>query len=136
MARQATPHYDGTLRFATRNLHCGRYTVNGTPAWLYLRDEPAHVATTKTSYRAKEKIAVDFANAPGMGLDWISVYRAGDENDAYGYAYTGSVIEGRITIGPDGIGDWPLPPGQYVLRLLPDDGLRDVAESKPFTVRT
>jgi hypothetical protein len=29
-----------------------------------------------------------------------------------------------------------LPPGRYVVRLLPDDGLRDVAESAPFTVRT
>ncbi|WP_176985284.1 endonuclease/exonuclease/phosphatase family protein [Asanoa ishikariensis] len=136
IARQATPRQDGTVRFATRDLKRGRYTVNGAPVWLYPRDEPVRVATTKTSYRTGEKIAVDFSNAPGMGLDWISVFRAGDGNDAYlAYAYTGSLIEGRLSIGPDGIGDWPLPPGRYVVRLLPDDGLRSVAESKPFTVR-
>ncbi|GIF77751.1 hypothetical protein Asi02nite_72690 [Asanoa siamensis] len=135
VATRATPHRDGTLRFATDRLRRGRYTVNGNPVWLYPRDEPARVATTKATYRAGQPISVDFTNAPGMGLDWISIYRQGDGNDAYlVYAYTGSRIEGRLTIGPDGIGEWPLPPGRYVARLLPDDGLRSVAESKPFTV--
>nr|WP_239097495.1 endonuclease/exonuclease/phosphatase family protein [Asanoa ferruginea] len=135
VARQQTPRGNGTVRFATKALSKGRYEVNGAPVWLYPRDEPAQVRTTRKSYRAGQPITVDFANAPGMGLDWISVFKQGDGNDAYlVYAYTHSEIEGRLTIGADGIGDWPLPPGRYVVRLLPDDGLRSVAESKPFTV--
>jgi hypothetical protein len=121
--RQATPRRDGTLRFPTKGPRRGRYEVNGAPVWLYPRSEPAHVRTTKDTYRTGERITVDF--------------RAGDADDSYlVYAYTRSEIEGRLTIGPDGIGDWPLPPGRYVVRLLPDDGLRSVAESAPFAVRS
>ncbi|KIF77179.1 hypothetical protein QR77_31555 [Streptomyces sp. 150FB] len=77
-----------------------------------------------------------------MGLDWISVFACPKNtcepnSDYLVYTYTGSRIEGHATIGPDAIGaedSWPLKPGRYVVRLLPDDGVLSVAESKVFTV--
>lgn len=50
---------------------------------------------------------------------------------------THTAIEGHTTLGPDsieGYAAWPPPPGRYVVRLLPADGLRSVARSAVFDV--
>jgi endonuclease/exonuclease/phosphatase family metal-dependent hydrolase len=144
---------DGTVVLPTRSSRTGENTVallSGTGRtlstdsfWAYPAGTPTTVTTEKPAYRAGEPITVRWANAPGMALDWISVFAcpAGkpcdDTSNYLDYIYTGTRIAGRATIGPDAIGaadNWPLAPGRYVVRLLPDDGYRSVAQSAQFTV--
>jgi endonuclease/exonuclease/phosphatase family metal-dependent hydrolase len=139
---------DGSVRLATSGVTRGRYEVvlvsragavlSRTPVWVYPSAEPTKVSTDRASYRTGQPIDVRFSNAPGMGLDWTALFPCDDEESYQVYAYTGSAIEGRLTIGPDaieGYGTWPLPPGCYVAQLLPDDGLRPAATSEPFQIR-
>lgn len=128
---------DGTVQ-----LHApataGRYAVTlepGTttaPVWVYPPGEPSRVTVDRRGYRAGEPIGISWSNAPGMNLDWVSVFPAGaTDNTGYlNYDYTGATIEGSLSLDSTG-----LEPGRYVVRLLPDDGYRDVAESAAFTVR-
>ena len=143
---------DGTVSLATAGLARGRYEValvgrhgrvlSRTALRVYPRGEPARIRTTKAGYAVGEPIGVRWSRAPGMALDWVSVFRctaAGcDGNDAYlVYAYTGNRIAGGLRLGPasvEGNATWPLPPGRYVVRLLVDDGLRSVAQSRRFSV--
>ena len=138
---------DGDVRLSTRGLSRGEYSVTlriggtvlaRTPIWVYPAGEPTKVSTGRSSYRVGDPIGVRWSNAPGMNLDWISLYRVdADPSEYLIYAYTGAAIEGRLSIGPDSIegsASWPLPPGRYVARLLPDDGYRVAAESRPFTI--
>ena len=143
---------DGTVSLATAGLARGRYEValvgrhgrvlSRTALRVYPRGEPARIRTTKAGYAVGEPIGVSWSRAPGMALDWVSVFRctaAGcDGNDAYlVYAYTGNRIAGGLRLGPasvEGNATWPLPPGRYVVRLLVDDGLRSVAQSRRFSV--
>ncbi|MEV6864914.1 endonuclease/exonuclease/phosphatase family protein [Streptosporangium subroseum] len=156
--RVATAHptstdgnHDGTVRMSTKGLARGRYDValssggkvlSRTPVWLYPQGEPTKVSVDKRRYKAGESIGVNWSNAPGMGLDWVSVFacpagKCKDSSEYLVYTYTASAIEGHAKIGPHSIGSedsWPLPPGQYVVRLLPDDGVLSVAQSAMFTV--
>ena len=55
------------------------------------------------------------------------------------YRYTRTRIEGSLTLSDavapgEGAPPWPLPPGQYVARLLVDDSYRVVAQTPRFTV--
>lgn len=110
--------------------------------WFYRPDESPRLTVDRRVVRTGQTIGVTFTGAPGMGLDWISIFRCttagcADNTQYLLYAYTGSAIEGRLSIGPgaiEGNGTWPLPPGRYVARLLPDDGLRSVAESPAFRI--
>ncbi|GII54629.1 hypothetical protein Pth03_30180 [Planotetraspora thailandica] len=150
-SRPTGPKFDGTVILPTRGLHRGAYAValfsggkviSKAQVWLYLPGEPTKVQVGKSRYKQGEPIEVSWSNAPGMGLDWVSVYAcpAGtctDTSEYLVYAYTDSEIEGHTVIGPTSIGadsSWPVPPGQYVVRLLPDDGLVSVAQSAVFSV--
>ncbi|SDI59445.1 hypothetical protein SAMN05421869_106213 [Nonomuraea jiangxiensis] len=143
---------DGTVTLPTKGMREGAYdvvlstsggrTLSKAPVWLYPKGEPARVSVGRNRYRVGEPIDVSWSNAPGMGLDWISVFACPKDgceptSGYLVYTYTGSRIEGHGTIGPRSIGaadSWPLPPGRYVVRLLPDDGLVSVADSRVFTV--
>ena len=52
---------------------------------------------------------------------------------AYEYVHTDPA--GRLTFDAGSGGPWPLKPGTYQMRLLLDDGYRDVARSVEFVVR-
>jgi hypothetical protein len=117
--------------------------LSSTPIWIYRRGATAELRPDKNRYRVGEPIEVAFANAPGMALDWVSLYRCADdgcgEPTSYlVYGYTSNAIEGSVIIGPEslsGTESWPLPAGRYVARLLVDDGYRFVAESRVFSIR-
>lgn len=143
---------DGAVTLRTAGLDRGTYRVallsrsgrvlSQAPVWVYPRTEPTRIAVSKASYAVGEPIGVRWSRAPGMALDWVSVFRCTasgcDDNSAYlVYAYTDNRIEGRLTIDSGAIAGnetWPLPAGRYVVRLLTDDGLLSVAESRSFTI--
>ena len=101
--------------------------------------------TLKDTYRFKQPIKVRFTKAPGMRLDWVGIFpckRNGKCGDVYSYVrygYTGSRVQGTVRISkvfPPMVyrEGWPIPPGQYVIRLFADDSYKQYAQSPRFTV--
>lgn len=94
------------------------------------------LSTGKARYAVGEAIDVEWANAPARRFDWVGIYAAG-ETDLYGgywvYAYTGATVAGGVTFDSALLGDEMLPEGEYVARLMLDDGYAVLAESR-FTV--
>jgi len=85
-----------------------------------------------------EPIYAQIDDAPGNRLDWVGVYTAGDEDmeNYWLFRYVGAKVDAVVTIGAalDSYDAFPLPPGEYVLRLMLDDDYIMLAESEPFTI--
>ena len=122
----------------------GRVLSTSTSLWAYPQGTKPSVSTNRSTYTVGQPIGVRWAAAPGMALDWIGVFRCypggcADNGGYLLYWYTGTAVQGHGVIGPGkatqpGGASWPLPPGEYVVRLLPDDGYISVAVSARFTV--
>jgi exonuclease III len=162
LGSQPTSGADGTLELDTEPLAPGEYeaalvdpagsVVARSEFWLYEPGAEPTVTTSKRRYAPGEPIEVAWTKAPGMKYDWLSVFKARkkplppQENCSAGvcgngnylrYEYTGAQIEGSTTIDADsnvGYAAWPLPPGEYEIRLLLDDGYRSVAASPKFEI--
>jgi len=98
------------------------------PFWLVAPDAKPKIWTGKDTYRTDEPIVATVAHAPGLGLDWIGVYAAGDPDvyNYYNYFYTDGAIDGSVTIDMTAAGT-PLEPGRYELRLMLDDSYTELA---------
>jgi endonuclease/exonuclease/phosphatase family metal-dependent hydrolase len=139
-ARLAPGRYDATLRSAN-----GR-TLSLTPFWVYPPGTRATVGTSRHVYRVGQPIRVRWTHAPGMGFDWIGIFRCSRVKCAGNggyllYTYTRTTIEGHGVIGPssatlEGAVSWPLRPGRYVARLLVDDSYRSIGHSPRFRIRS
>ena len=69
------------------------------------------------------------APAGSSGRDWISLFKVGDPNTAYGWwSYTGGALSGTFNLTA------PLATGQYEFRYLLDNGYTSVAKSGAITV--
>jgi hypothetical protein len=137
-SRLAAGHYDVVLR----DTATGR-TLTTSPIWVYDRGTRSRMTTDTRTYRAGARVNVSWDRAPGEHLDWIGLYRCGQTCDDPGsylaYRYTHTLIEGSLsfsaTAAPgEQAPPWPLPPGQYVARLLVDDSYRVVAQTPRFRV--
>ncbi len=109
---------------------------------------PARTATRtsrsdRRTYRVGSPVQVSWTRAPGNNLDWIGLYRChrtcGGPGSYLVYRYTRTAIEGRVTFGRrvylgEGSVSWPLPPGQYVARLLVDDSYHSRGISPRFRI--
>jgi endonuclease/exonuclease/phosphatase family metal-dependent hydrolase len=147
--------HDGKVVFSTKRLRPGRYearlrsgdgrTLSRTRFWVYTRGSKATVEASRREFRVGQPIKVHWTRAPGMGLDWIGIFRchrvkcAGNGGYLL-YTYTRTRIEGHGAIGPsaatlEGAVSWPLPPGKYVVRLLVDDSYISIAHSRHFRIR-
>lgn len=134
-----------SIRFGTANIPAGAYDavlldpegkeLARTPFWLLEPGAEPSLAVEKPSYAPGEAIVVQYANAPGLDLDWIGLWAAGDPDvyNYYTYIYTGAGVSGSTTFDADSIGD-PLEPGDYELRLMLDDSYTTLAVV-PFTVK-
>lgn len=93
------------------------------------------IEVDKTSYAPGETVVATIAAAPGNRFDWIAVYKADTvvTTDYWTSVYTGSLIDGQVTLDEAALGG-PLEPGEWVLRLLRDDSYNAIAESAVFTV--
>jgi hypothetical protein len=145
---------DGQLVFS-RHLKPGRYdakllsgtgrTLSQTPFWVYRPGSHATVTTSRSSYAVGKPIRIRWTRAPGMGLDWIGIFRCHPAKCAGNggyllYTYTRTKVVGRGVIGPsaatlEGAVKWPLRPGTYVARLLVDDSYISIGHSRRFTIR-
>jgi endonuclease/exonuclease/phosphatase family metal-dependent hydrolase len=144
---------DGQLVFS-RRLKPGRYdaklrsadgrTLSSAAFWVYRPGSHATVSTNHRSYAVGQPIKIHWTRAPGMGLDWIGIFRCRPAkcagNGAYLlYTYTRTTIVGHGRIGPsaatlEGAKKWPLRPGTYVARLLIDDSYISIGHSRRFTI--
>lgn len=87
-------------------------------------------------YATGEPITVTWYGAPGARWDWVGVFPRGADTadgDYRFYVYTDQGVKGSIVLDEKGIGEWPIPPGQYDVHYLVDDGYVSLA-SAPFTV--
>jgi hypothetical protein len=88
------------------------------------------VTLAKTELKSGEPFQVSWKDSPGNRRDWIGIYKAGD-SDTHRYIawlYTEGAIDGALTFTNS------LQPGDYVAKLLVDNGYEEVASSTPFTV--
>ncbi|MCX7889301.1 MAG: endonuclease/exonuclease/phosphatase family protein [Rhodobacteraceae bacterium] len=94
----------------------------------------ASIEVLTPAVRSGAPMTVRWAGAPGFRFDWIGVYARGDWNlyNYLAFAYTGAVLEGEMTLGPD-LYYQVLEPGEYEVRLMADDHY-EVLATAPFTV--
>jgi endonuclease/exonuclease/phosphatase family metal-dependent hydrolase len=144
---QGSPY--GRIELPTTDLEPGRYRValiDADGRTLSRNDfrllapgaQPA-VTVEGEAFAAGEAVPVSWDNAPGNRWDWIVVFDADapvDAQDYRAYAYVNAESSGRLELGAHTLegGEWPLPPGRYVVRLLEDDGFTLLAESAPFEI--
>jgi hypothetical protein len=144
----------GSVTLSTSRLRPGRYDVvlrrsdadkvlAKSPIWVYDRGTPARMTTDAATYRPGEPVTVSWDAAPGQHLDWVGLYRCRRTCDPAGsylaYRYTGTRIAGSLVLSDvvkpgEGAPEWPLPPGEYVARLLVDDSYVVVAQTPRFRV--
>lgn len=88
------------------------------------------VTLPKTQLKSGESFQVSWKNSPGNSQDWIGIYKAGEPNthSYITWLYTEGAIDGAVTFTQS------LPPGEYVAKLLVNNGYEEVASSTPFTV--
>lgn len=89
---------------------------------------------SKNEFQVNEPIKVIWQNSPGDRFDWIAVYpKSVNTSNDYGlthqqshyliYKYTMGEVSGSLSLDCLSKGDyWPLPPGEYQIHLLSDDG--------------
>ena len=88
----------------------------------------------RNEFQVNEPIEVTWQNSPGDRFDWIAVYpKSANTQSDYGlthqqskyliYKYTMGEVSGQLKLDSLSKGDyWPLPPGEYQIHLLADDG--------------
>jgi len=130
--------------FGTRTLRPGAYRAavlrgNGSVAasyrfWIEAPGTRPAIRSTRSSFARERPIRLRFRGAPANKLDWIGIYRAG-EDDLYGYLgfkYAGARPSGRMTFTSTDLGT--LAPGRYRATLMLDDGYSVLADTT-FRIR-
>jgi endonuclease/exonuclease/phosphatase family metal-dependent hydrolase len=110
--------------------------------WVLPTGAEPSVSVTAGTFKTAEPITVDWSNAPGNRNDYLAIYAA-DESSANGHdnedflawVYTNALPEGQVVCDGQNLqGQWPLPPGKYVVKLMKDDSYEQLAESGRFSV--
>jgi hypothetical protein len=149
-ALMSLPPYEadffGAVTFGSGTLGPGSYDVvllsenvedmSRSSFWIVDANVTPSVSTDKTSYGEGETITVSWENAPAQRWDWLGIYAAGDA-DLYnylGFLYTNAMVSGSERFDSDMLGEAMLPPGEYEVRLMLDDGYQ-VLGSSQFQVK-
>lgn len=134
--------FSGSVTFGSGALAPGRYEVvllgedqdevARNQFWVVDPAAQPTIATTQPSFTVGEPITVTWDNAPANRWDWVGIYSAGDPdlyNNYLGFLYTKATVDGSATFDSDALGEAQLPPGDYTVRLLLDDGYAVLAET-------
>lgn len=136
---------DGAIQIGTAGLRLGAYdAVLVAPGGAALgRLEFAVVGrAASTSVSTPRQIAVgqpiqvNLRDAPGNRYDWLAIIRGPRSPLVASYLrwrYTGALVDGLLSIDPEGHGEPPLPPGRYAVWLCLDDGFWCTAHA-PFVI--
>ena len=129
-------HYDAALHTP------GSETIS-SDFWVVDGDAAPTVNVSRDTYKVGEAIKINWQDGPGNRNDYLGIYEVGIDS-AYipGYdggltwLYVNALPEGSIVLDESTSETvWPLPPGNYVARLMKDDGYESLAESAAFVVR-
>ena len=131
----------GSVTFGTGGLADGEYDTVLTDAdgnelarqsfWVVLPDARPTLTTNQPSYAVGEPITVSWRNALAQRFDWVALYSANDPdlyNNYWAYTYTQASVNGSALFDQSLLGETMLPSGEYVARLLLDDGYSVIAE--------
>ncbi|MBT8079255.1 MAG: endonuclease/exonuclease/phosphatase family protein [Gammaproteobacteria bacterium] len=137
----------GQLTFATNDLPAGRYIATMSAPlrqnvncefWILQKNAVPDVSLAGTEFNAGESIGVSWRNGPGYRNDYLSVVKVGSDSDYSGgsaWLYINALPAGRINLDASTVAaGWPIEPGNYVVRLIEDDGREVLAESAPFII--
>jgi endonuclease/exonuclease/phosphatase family metal-dependent hydrolase len=138
---------DGQFTIAADRLSPGHYAVSMTQQnaaelhsefWVQDAAATPQVSVSGKRFEAGESIAVAWQNGPGFRNDYLSIALQSSEADYDGgsaWLYVDALPDGEITLDSNSVEfGWPIAPGDYVLRLMKDDGAEVLAESSVFTV--
>jgi hypothetical protein len=130
--------------FGTRSLRPGAYRAallrgDGSVAasyrfWIEAPGTRPSIRATSASFGRGEPIRLRFGGTPGNKLDWVGIYRAGEDDlyQYYGFKYTGARPSGRMSFTKADLG--ALATGRYRATLMLDDGYSVLADTT-FGVR-
>lgn len=108
--------------------------------WVLDDDVLPIVELRKAAFAAGEGIDVRWRNGPGNRNDYIAAYARGVSatyDNGLAWTYVDALPEGTTRLDAATVTwGWPLDPGDYVIRLIRDDGYDVLAESAPFTVES
>lgn len=138
---------NGQFSIQAKRLPPGHYAVSMTQqnaaelrSEFWIQDAAAvpRVSVSGKRFKAGESIDVAWQNGPGFRNDYLSVALSSSEADYDGgsaWLYVNALPDGQITLDSSSVEfGWPIAPGDYVLRLMKDDGAEVLAESSIFTV--
>ena len=139
---------DNTVTFDTAGLEQGAYdavlydaadTELALDTVVLVADgQPPILTVADDTLEGDQELEVSWSFAPGNRYDWLGVFRAGVSakvGSIKAWRYMDARIDGaaRIAAGARGAGPWPLPPGEYEVRICLDDSYR-CRVSTGFTV--
>jgi endonuclease/exonuclease/phosphatase family metal-dependent hydrolase len=108
--------------------------------WVLAEDALPELELNKNSFAAGEGISVRWRNGPGNRHDYLAAYRLGSTtnyDNGLAWTYVDALPDGEKRLDASTVAwGWPLAPGDYVIRLIRDDGYDVLAESAPLTVES
>jgi endonuclease/exonuclease/phosphatase family metal-dependent hydrolase/ribosomal protein S28E/S33 len=135
--------FSGSVTFGSTLLEPGQYDVflidaedtelSRNSFWVIDPDALPAIRTEQGTYAVGEPITVSWSSAPAYRWDWVAIYSVDDPdlyNNYWAYLYTGATVEGWAVFDASALGDEMLPAGDYVARLLLDDGFEVLAEAE------
>ena len=141
----------GDLRFSAGTFPTGHYDVAlrtpgsetiGIDFWVVDSTATPTVSVSRDTYSVGETIEINWDNGPGNRNDYLGIYEVGvkpdydpDYDGGLTWLYVNGLPEGSVFLNETASEvRWPLPPGEYVARLMKDDGYDILAESSPFEI--
>lgn len=108
--------------------------------WVLPSGAAPSVDVAGSSFAVGEGIDVRWSNAPGNRNDYLAAYEIDVEtgyDNGLAWTYIAALPNGQKRLDEStSAWGWPLQPGNYVIRLVKDDGYDSMAESAPFVVES
>ena len=125
-------HYEVQLQDSMTN------AVRDKEFWVLPDGALPELELNKLSFAIDEAIDVRFRNGPGNRHDYLAAYPVGSStnyDNGLAWTYIDALPSGEKRLEASTVSwGWPLAPGDYVIRLIRDDGYEVLAESEPFAV--
>lgn len=138
---QEAGHF-GRVNFGTGGLLSGEYAVvlmgatdnelSRSAFWVVAPGAVPSVSVDNALYKPGAPVTAAWSAAPARKFDWVGIYKSDDADllNYLGFAYTNATVAGTFTFGVAELGAGLLAPGEYVMRLMSDDGYACLAAAR------